>query len=146
MYYFAYGSNMNHALFFGRCPGATFIGPARLADRCLIFDGLAVVKHGATANMMRSRDEFLWGGVFEITEEHLAVLDDFEGYPKSFTRTLMDVERFEPHQKIKAWVYWREEEPVGIPAQSYITTILQGARDCHLPKEYIAELEPHKYY
>ena len=75
MYYLAYGSNMNFEQMNMRCPGNKFLGPARLNDYKLIFDGESRSWGGAVANIIESTDVTVWGGLYEISEANLAALE-----------------------------------------------------------------------
>lgn len=120
-----------------RCPGSKFIGLAILDEYCLIYDGFSMEWGGAVANIVSSRQDEVWGGLFEITEEDLAKLDTHEGYPKYYNRSLFNVLRPGKKEKIQAWAYYRQEHPTGIPSRRYLEAVIRGARDCRLPEDYI---------
>ena len=138
MYYFAYGSNMDHhQMMVERCPGVKFIGSAILDEYCVFFDGFSAVWGGAVANIDMAVDDEVWGGVFGITEEHLAKLDVFEGYPQYYSRKQVGV-KMDNNSWVKAWTYYREPHPTGRPSAKYIHAVIKGAKECRLPEEYIA--------
>ncbi|MBF0485281.1 MAG: gamma-glutamylcyclotransferase [Candidatus Omnitrophica bacterium] len=138
MFYFAYGSNMDHnQMLKERCPGAIFVGPARLTGYWLVFDGYSTHWRGAVANILPSRDDEVWGGLFEISESQLKVLDGYEGYPRFYQRRQVNVDLRGRKDKIQAWVYTREPHPEGAPSHEYIAAVIKGAHDCHLPQDYI---------
>ena len=138
MYYFAYGCNMNHVEMLAKhCPGAQFIGPGKLEGYWFVFDGYSVEYKGAIENIVRSKEDEVWGGVFEITEAHLEALDREKGYPRYYSRELMDVELPGTKEKVKAWAYSHEPLASGLPSRSYLKTLVQGAHDCHIPENYI---------
>ncbi len=138
MFYFAYGSNMDHhQMMAERCPGVKFIGPAILDEYCIFFDGFSAVWGGAVANIDKASDDEVWGGVFEITEEHLAKLDVFEGYPQYYSRKQVGV-KMHGRSWVQAWTYYREAHPTGRPSAKYIHAVIKGAKECGLPEDYIA--------
>ncbi len=138
MFYFAYGSNMDHhQMMVERCPGAKFIGPAILDEYCIFFDGFSASWGGAVANIDKADEDEVWGGVFEITEDHLTDLDRYEGYPRYYSRRQVAV-KMEDHSMLQAWVYYREPHPTGRPSGKYIHAVIKGARECRLPEDYIA--------
>ena len=138
MFYFAYGSNMDHhQMLVERCPGAKFTSAAELDRHCLIFDGYSASWAGAVANIDVADDEEVWGGLFEITEQHFNMLDEYEGCPKYYTRKPIIVERADTGDKVAAWTYYREAHPTGLPSHRYIDAVLRGAKDCCLPEDYV---------
>ncbi len=137
MYFFAYGPNMNHAFLFNLCPGVKFVGEGELSGYMLIFDGFSPDTRGAIVNLERSYDDAVCGGIFEITEEHLKILDNDHDYPHRSSRSLMDIRRPGIQERVRAFVYSHEPLVDGMPSHEYLGQIIQGARDCGLPEEYI---------
>lgn len=137
MFYFSYSYFMNHHAFFAVCPGARFIGPAELSGYMLMFDGYSPSRKGAIANIESSPDDEVWGGLYEIRDEHLPFLDQHFNYPRYSERRLMKVRDREHDQRIEAWVYYHEPLAEGIPSHEYIRGILKGARECRVPEGYI---------
>ena len=120
-----------------RCPGAKLIGRAILDKHWLVFDGFSTAWGGALANIVPSRQDEVWGVVYEITEEHLAKLDQFEGCPRYYQRRQVEVLRPGQKETILAWVYYRPGLAAGVPSRKYLETIINGARECGLPGDYI---------
>jgi len=148
MFYFAYGSNMNHRQMLDvRCPGARFIGRAILDRQCLVYDGFSPGWGGAVVNIDSSRQDEVHGGLFEITPQHLSILDGYEGYPAHCQRRQETVLSGSDHTKVPAWIYYRPPQAPGMPSRIYLETLLRGARDCGLPEDYIQsslDIFPHK--
>lgn len=138
MYYFAYGSNMNHAQMKQRCPGSVFIKRAFLSGHKFVYDGYSSTRNGAVANIIETVDEenIVWGGLFEINEDNLSALDCYEGYPKSYDRKNIEV-KDDDGKRYDAIVYFRTGKAEGKPSQEYRNIVIQGAKDCMLPIEYI---------
>lgn len=137
MFYFAYGSNMNHQqLLKERAPGARFIGPAMLSGYWLVFDGYSSLWGGPVANVIPSPGDEVWGGLFELGEEDLQKLDQCEGCPRYYSRREVTIQR-PGREKVTAWIYQRPAQAPGVPSRRYLGQILQGARDCHVPGDYI---------
>ena len=137
MYYFSYSYFMNHHELFAVCPGATFAGPGELSGYMLMFDGYSPVRKGAIANIESSREDEVWGGLYEITQDHLDALDRQIGYPRYSKRSLMKVRSKDLGEKVEAWVYYHEPHAEGIPSHEYIRALLDGARDCRIPQIYV---------
>ena len=66
MYYFAYASNMNHALMKERCPGGRFLRKAKLPGYRFVYDGYSPETQGSVGNAVRSETESVLGALFEI--------------------------------------------------------------------------------
>ena len=76
--YFAYGSNLNIAQMRKRCPGAKPFSPA-------VLHGWKLVER-LYADIEEDEKSCVNGALFSITEEDLAELDYYEGYPDFYTR------------------------------------------------------------
>jgi len=136
MYYFAYGSNMNFKQMKHRCQCVRFIKRGYLKNYKFVYDGYSKLRKGAVANVIPEDGEKVWGGLFEIDEKCLNNLDRYEGYPAYYERKELEV-LDEDGNKYPAWVYLRDPKKQGEPAEDYKNTILDGAKDCNLPEEYI---------
>jgi|TARA_R100001460_G_scaffold34891_3_gene67537 gamma-glutamylcyclotransferase (GGCT)/AIG2-like uncharacterized protein YtfP len=129
-YYFAYGSNMNHEHMKFRCPKAKFIETYTLPGYELVFRSVADVQ--------QSKDSYVTGALFEITDDCEKSLDVYEGYPHLYTKKYVnkwhdDMNKFLP-QRI---MFYSMVDKHGIypPSQGYFLTIKQGYKDCNLPTE-----------
>lgn len=136
MLYFAYASNMNHARMKERCPGGRFLMPAVLEGHRFVYDGYSVTLQGATANIVKSAVDTVRGALFEITEKDRRSLDSEEGYPKEYDRSIVEVRDAQGVARA-AMTYFRPGRALGKPHPDYERTVLDGARDCRLPEEYI---------
>jgi gamma-glutamylcyclotransferase (GGCT)/AIG2-like uncharacterized protein YtfP len=136
MYYFAYGSNMNHKQMKQRCPNSKFIKKVFLEGYKFIYDGYSSTRQDSVANIIKSNKDIIWGGLFEINEDDLSALDCYEGYPKYYDRKGLTVSD-ETENKYKAIVYLRTGKQQGKPSKEYFNLVIQGAKDCGLPEDYI---------
>lgn len=135
MYYFAYGSNMNHKQMEKRCPNSKFIETADIQKYRLVFDGYSNFWKCSIANIVPSGASMMYGGLFEIDDMDLKILDGYEGYPNYYDREL--VEAIGSNNEVyESWVYIKDEEKKGKPSIKYIKTVLDGAEDCGLPQDY----------
>jgi len=66
MYYFAYGSNMNHKQMKLRCPGSKFKKKVYLAGYKFVYDGYSNTWNGPVGNIIKSKNSKVWGGLFKI--------------------------------------------------------------------------------
>ena len=92
MYYFAYGSNLNHKQMNCRCPYSKFVKRVYLVNYKFVYDGYSKKREGAVANVLESADSIVWGGLYEISKSDLENLDKFEGYPNIYNRKELQVE------------------------------------------------------
>lgn len=136
MLYFAYGSNMHLAQMKERCPGGRFLKPAALEGHRFVYDGYSVDRQGSTANIVPSPIESVRGALFEITERDKLALDAHEGYPKAYDRKEFDVRDAEGNVH-RAMAYFRTGRAIGKPHPDYEKVVLEGARDCRLPEDYV---------
>ncbi len=70
MYYFAYGSNLNHKQMNCRCPENKFIERAFLDNYRFVYDGYSNKWEGAVANILESVDSIVWGGLYKETQRN----------------------------------------------------------------------------
>ena len=139
MFYFAYGSNMNHEQMRKRCPYSNFVGAAYLNNAGFRYDGFSGAWNDkAVANIVSNDGEKVWGGLFEVSENDLAKLDRHEGFPKSYGKKVAHVIDAEGNT-YDAWVYFRIGEMKGDPSEKYRKVVLEGARDCNLPEDYVVK-------
>lgn len=83
MYYFAYGSNMNTERMVRRCPSAVKVGNGILRDYALVERMYADIEYNVGS--------WVHGVLWEIADDDLRSLDHYEGYPKFYTRHLVDI-------------------------------------------------------
>ena len=127
--YFAYGANLDLRGMELRCPGYKPISRAVLKNYRLVFRGVADI----TPDLHYKVD----GALYELTHEHLRVLDRFEGYPHLYTRKLLPV-IIEQGEEVKAIVYIMVDRKTFVaPYRSYLNVILSGCQQWQLPKEHL---------
>jgi len=147
-YYFAYGSNMNLELMKERCGSIwKVVGIGYVEGYELVFDGYSSFWSGAVANIVKNPKERVWGVVYEFSSEDeiRRCLDRYEGAPMVYD--LQDLEVFIPEKgvKILAKAYVRKElKERGKPSKKYLETLIKGAEENGLPKEWMAHLK--KYF
>jgi gamma-glutamylcyclotransferase len=134
--YFAYASNMNQAQMKRWCPGSRFVKTVRLEEHRFVYDGFSVLWDGAAGNIVTAATEHVWGAIFDITERDRLTLDAFEGYPRSYERK--EVEARDVDGKIyRAMTYFRTGRALGKPHPDYEKVVLDGAKECGLPEDYV---------
>lgn len=136
MIYFAFGSNMNMRQMRERCRQSRFISSGVLEKFRFVYDGNSARWKGAVGNIVPSSGETVYGGLFEVTEEDLDSLDHYEGYPTRYQKIELPVLSGNG-EIVKALAYFREGEKEGTPSTAYRNTVMEGARDCGIPEDYI---------
>lgn len=142
-YYFAYGSNMNHKHLQTMCGSENFIFLGRSYLEGYRFAYSRYFKYDiiALANIIKSENGIVWGGLYQISDCCLKRLDYYESYPNLYQREKMKVILVDNNgnkKEYEAWVYYLvNPQGEGIPTKSYEEMIIQGAKDCGLPNDYI---------
>jgi len=136
VYYFAYASNMNMAQMKRWCPASRFFKPVLLEGYRFVYDGFSVPWDGAVGNIVKTEGEGVWGALYDITESDRITLDAFEGYPRAYDRK--DVEVKDRDGNIyPAMTYFRTGRGPGKPHPDYEKVVLDGAKECALPEDYV---------
>jgi len=133
LYYFAYGSNMNHDQIKERCSDSKFIKRVILKGYRFTYDGFSEKRAGSVANIIPSRNRTVHGGLFAINDDDLASLN---GHESNYIQANVDVVD-EDGNSYNAVVYLRDKQKKGKPNELYRKIVIKGAKDCDLPGEYI---------
>ncbi|MGZ4104360.1 MAG: gamma-glutamylcyclotransferase family protein [Actinomycetota bacterium] len=138
-YYFAYGSNMDPLQMERRCPGARAIGPARLDDHRLAFVWDSPGWGGGVATVEPAIGEHVWGVLWDLTDEHVRALDEYEGVARGvYVKESTDVKCGD--DKIRASIYLATDLRQKLPSARYVTALVRGAVAFALPEEYVERL------
>lgn len=130
MFYFAYGSNLSHKQMQARCPGAVFVGSAKLDGYAFRFDGFSPRWGGAAANVIPADGSSVQGALYELSPAHFDTLDELEGRGIRYDRVTLKMVTKEG-ETVQAAVYLRTSPaPVGLPTADYVNTIKAGMADC----------------
>lgn len=129
--YLAYGSNLNINQMIRRCPDAKVYGSGELKDYSLKFAGNI---ENAYTTIEKNNGENVPCGVWEITQDDEKRLDKYEGYPKFYTKELVDI--CIDNKELNMMVYVMNPKfEIGIPSEEYIKTIRDGYEDFGLDAE-----------
>jgi hypothetical protein len=132
----------------GRCPSARFVEVAMLPDHRLAFTRRSIRRGCGVADALREAGRQVWGSVFDISDLDVDALDQADGYrpgraTNSYRRreciVFLDGDDRRPLTAITYIAEPQDQPP--LPGQAYRDLIVYGARHCHLPDDYIAELE-----
>ena len=129
--YFAYGSNMNTTQMKKRCPNAEKLSKAVLYGYRFIINSRGV------ATIIESKNTFVEGGVYKVSDDCLSSLDRYEGVKANcYYRRIIEV--IYQNEKIKAITYIATDQKESMqPRDGYIKKIIQGAKEFDLSEDYI---------
>jgi gamma-glutamylcyclotransferase (GGCT)/AIG2-like uncharacterized protein YtfP len=129
MYYFAYASNLKLVQMAERVPGAKARLAVTLPNYRLVFGGYSRVWKGGVASLQASRGDKVLGGIYEITEQDLAKLDKFEGYPNEYTHLMVTVYP-DMGNPVEAVAFVSRRQVIeSKPSAEYLACIRQGYLD-----------------
>lgn len=119
------------------CPGIRAVGIARLPDH-----RFAINRRGF-ATVIPQQGETVHGVLWEAMDQHIQVLDEFEGvderlYVRRFLSVVGEGDRVR-----QALLYIACDAHPGLPSKDYLDIIVRGARHFNLPPDYIAALANH---
>ena len=144
LWYFAYGSNLDPAIFLER----RRLAP--LASRCARLDGFALsfdlpVGPGerGVANLVSAVAARTWGVAYHLTHDDALRLDRSEGVDRGYyVRLAVTVVGHPGDEPIAAFTYRSRHGVAGRkPSARYLGLLLAGARHHGLPADWIAHLE-----
>ena len=131
--YFAYGSNLDPEQMQWRCPDAIALGPALLENWAWRIGGRGY------ATVSPSPGHHVWGGIWNLSDEDLRILDRYEGvagghYRREFVTVMAQ------NQPVELLLYIENYDDHGSPRPDYLERIIAGARWFDLPHAWIANL------
>jgi len=132
MYYFAYASNLSHKRMLQLCPDCKPKSTATLHNYKLIFTGWSRKWHGGVATIRASRGSRVIGGVYEISDRCLRLLDEQEGFPSTDDRINVSV-AIKDGNLVDAVTYIKREQSEETQAsKEYLAVISEGYKDWRL--------------
>lgn len=130
MLYFAYGSNLNTVQMKGRCSDSHPVTKVKLKDYKLVFNRVA--------DIIESKDDLVYGAVYEVSDDDVKKLDRYEGYPRLYTKINVTVEdEFGEVYDVFAYVMTLKRR--GKPQENYYNIIKQGFIDWNLPVQSLVD-------
>jgi gamma-glutamylcyclotransferase (GGCT)/AIG2-like uncharacterized protein YtfP len=134
--YFSYGADISREDFVRRCPGADWLGPARLEGYRFVIgaQGVATVKV--------EKDAIVWGVLWLVPADELSSLDKFAGVTegRGERTTKRIVSPAGPRTEAMMYVSLIDG-PVGVSAEGYMAAIIDGAEGNRFPADYLKELK-----
>lgn len=135
--YFAYGSNMSSVRLCSRIPSVKVVDQAYLKDRKVLFNKRSTDGSGK-ANLVESPGDVTWGVLYEMNDSDVEQLDRIE---KGYQRIKIRV--WQPDGETLEAVTYQSTQLTDDPIayDRYKDLLITGARNHHLPQDYIAYLE-----
>jgi len=145
MKFFLYGDNLNLTQLKRRAPEHKFLYLATLADHTIKFCRWSSQWRCGLASIAPSPGEKVWGAVFELTEEDLKILDQFEeDVPQGAYRRLQVTVITDAGEKELVTTY--AAAPVGKfkPKDHYLDWVTKGLTHWKLPEEAIQQWKAYR--
>ncbi len=146
MKYFAYGSNMSVEQMKSRgCFDSRFVGIAKLDGYDLVFCGQSPNwEMKGTANLSRLKNGYVWGALFEASEDCLKKLDVFEHVPKRRKREAVVVKDMNGTEHTAIVYILKTDLEINQPSKAYFNRVIEGAKQIGLPDDYINNIDKQK--
>ena len=137
--YFAYGSNMNFDQMNIRCPGSEFVSSAYLNGWKYYING------DGYAGIEKFDGTLTYGCIWRLSQDHWRSLDQYEAVDEGYyTRAEVSAWSQKAQAELKVVVYLSNNQKYGIPSLSYHNSVIEGAQQVGLPRNYIDTLEQWK--
>ena len=127
MFYFAYGSNLNHFQMKRRCKDSIFIKKINLKNFRLTFRS----KYRA-ADIESKKNSIVPGGLFEISKSDEKKLDIYEDFPILYKKYYFLYEG----KKIMTYTMTKKTS-FRFPTQRYLNVVKRGYKDCKLDLKFL---------
>lgn len=139
---FIYAENLNPSQLKRRAPEHLFLFKAYLPDHTIHFPRFSSQWRCGLASVTPSPGERVWGAVFELTDEDLKILDDYDGeVPEGAFRHLEVTVMTEDERK--ELVTTHAANPIGKfrVKDDYLDFIRKGVKHWDLPEECLETWE-----
>ncbi len=142
MKFFLYGDQLNPVQLARRAPEHRFLYLAMLTDHTVKFCRWSTQWRCGLASIVPSPGEKVWGGVFELTDEDLKIMDQFEDDVPQGTYRHLQV-NVVSNAGDKELVTTYAANPIGKfkPKNHYIDWVMKGLNQWKLPEETVREWE-----
>ena len=127
MFYFAYGSNLNHFQMKRRCKDSIFLKRINLKGFVLTFRS----KYRA-ADIEPKKNSIVPGGLFEISKSDERKLDIYEDYPILYKKMYFIYN----NKKIMTYTMCKKTS-FTFPTEKYLNVVKKGYKDCKLNNKYL---------
>lgn len=133
-YYLAYGSNLNLSQMKYRCPNAKSIGTINLEDYRLVYKGSR--DNFSYLTIEKCDGYFVPLGLYEVTYSDIYFLDQYEGYPRLYSKHYVPVKIGDKTKKAIIYVM-NHDFNYHIPSLKYIHTCMDGYEDFGFDKSIL---------
>ncbi|MDH5669634.1 MAG: gamma-glutamylcyclotransferase [Nitrospira sp.] len=142
MKFFLYADQLNPAQLTRRAPEHAFLYLATLPDHTIKFCRWSSQWRCGLASIVPSSGEKVWGGVFNLTDEDIALMDKFEDdVPQGAYRHLQVTVINQAGDKELVTTY--AANPIGKfkPKDHYLDWVVKGLKQWKFPEEDIQQWE-----
>jgi gamma-glutamylcyclotransferase len=140
MKYFLYGDNVNPTQLKRRAPEHQFVTLATLPEHTIQFGRWSSQWRCGLANVVPSPGEKVWGAVFEVTEEDIKLLDQFEDdVPQGAYRHVQVTVHDQAGEKMLVTTYAAESIGKFKPKDHYLDWVVKGLKYWKFPEECIEQ-------
>ena len=122
MFYFAYGSNLNHFQMKKRCKDSIYLKKINLKDFKLTFRS----KYRA-ADIEPKKNSIVPGGLYEISKSDEKQLDVYEDFPTLYKKHYF----FYYKKKVMTYTMVKKTK-FKFPTERYLNIVKRGYKDCNL--------------
>ena len=137
--YAAYGSNLDPAQMYERCPHSPVSGTGWLEGWRLTFGGEDLGWEGSLATLVEAEAEQVFVGLYDMTDGDAATLDAWEGADTGLYRKIrVRVATLEGDRL--SWVYVLDGYEGGLPSARYLGVLAAAAEAAGAPHDYVLEL------
>jgi gamma-glutamylcyclotransferase (GGCT)/AIG2-like uncharacterized protein YtfP len=127
VFYFAYGSNLNHFQMKRRCKDSIFLKKIKLSNFKLTFRS----KYRA-ADIEPKKNSTVLGALFEISKNDEKKLDVYEEYPILYKKYYFT------YYRKKVMTYTMTKKTLFMyPTERYLNIIKKGYKDCGLDNSFL---------
>ena len=127
MFYFAYGSNLNHLQMQRRCKDSIFLKRINLKNFKLTFRS----KYRA-ADIEPKKNSIVPGALFEISKSDEKKLDVYEDYPILYKKHYF----YYYEKKVMTYIMVKKSA-FKFPTERYLNIVKRGYKDCDLKEIYL---------
>lgn len=140
MYYFAYGSNMSQKRLTRRIP-AERLGIATLDAHRLSFTKPSEADGSAKCDICPAEkpEDVVYGVLYEVREEHKAVLDGYEGLGYGYTSELVTVAWSGREVEAVTYIAVHRSDSI-LPFNWYKEHVIRGALENGMPGHYVESI------
>ena len=145
MKFFLYGDNLNPTQLKRRAPEHQFLMLATLPDHTIQFCRWSSQWRCGLASVAPSPGEKVWGAIFEVTDEDLKLLDQFEeDIPPGAFRHVQVTVLSETGEKMLVTTY--AASPIGKfkPKDHYLDWVMKGLKHWKFPEECIEQWQAYR--